>query len=33
MTLVFWIDYDVPVQVHEIENRYVYYTLDAFPGE
>jgi len=33
MTLLFRIDYDVPAEVRELENRYVYYPLESFPED
>lgn len=33
MTLVFRIDDDVPAEVREIENRYVFYPIESFPED
>ena len=33
MTLIFQVDYDVPAEVREVENRYVFYLLETFPHD
>ncbi len=33
MTLIFRIDYDVPAGVRELENKYVFYPIESFPGD
>ena len=33
MTLIFRIDYDVPPDVRELENKYVFYPLESFPED
>lgn len=33
MKLVFRIDYDVPAEVREFENRYIFYPIESFPED
>ncbi len=33
MALIFRIDYDVPAEVREIENKYVFYSIESFPED
>lgn len=33
MKLIFRLDYDIPTEVRELENKYVFYTLESFPEE
>jgi len=33
MKLVFRIDYDVPAEVREFENKYIFYPIESFPEE
>ncbi len=33
MTLIFRVDYDIPAEVREVENRYVFYLLETFPPD
>lgn len=33
MKLIFRLDYDIPTDVRELENKYVFYTLESFPEE
>jgi len=33
MKLIFRLDYDIPAHVRQLENKYVFYTLETFPEE
>lgn len=33
MKLIFRLDYDIPANVRQLENKYVFYTLESFPEE
>lgn len=33
MKLVFRIDYDLPVEVREFENKYIFYPIESFPED